>query len=153
MTPDELAAHNTEAFITYYELEDNTAQRNTIIGLYYAFTTLSTVGFGDFAPRTNGERAIGSFILISGVAMFSYLMGNFIDILGTWDEINSDFDDGDTLSKFFGTLRHFNQGDDLRYDLKKDIEKHFDYYWSNNTNQAFINTSDLNLLNKLPIQV
>lgn len=51
-----LKAHNTESFLTYYELEDNDARRNTIVGLYFAFTTLSTVGFGDYAPRSNVER-------------------------------------------------------------------------------------------------
>jgi hypothetical protein len=84
MNDEELAAHNTETFMSYYELEDNNSIRNTIIGLYFGFTTLSTVGFGDYAPRSNVERGIGAFILISGVAMFSFLMGNFIDILGTY---------------------------------------------------------------------
>jgi hypothetical protein len=49
--------------------------------IYYAFTTLSTVGFGDFFPSSNSERALCSFILLGGVAIFSYIMGNFIEIL------------------------------------------------------------------------
>ena len=149
----QLDAHNTEAFIDYYELENNDAIRNTIIGLYFSFTTLSTVGFGDYTPRSNVERAIGSFILISGVAMFSFLMGNFIEILGTWDDLKADFDDGDTLARFFGTLRHFNEDDDIEFTIKRDIEAFFDYYWSNNTNQAFSEEQDIYLFNKLPIAV
>jgi hypothetical protein len=39
------------------------------------------VGFGDFAPRGNEERFYGAFMLLFGVAIFSYIMGNFIDIL------------------------------------------------------------------------
>jgi hypothetical protein len=128
-----LEAHNTEAFISYYELKDDTAQRKLIVGLYFGFTTLSTVGFGDYAPRSNVERAIGAFILISGVAMFSYLMGNFIDILGTYNDLNADLDDGDNLSKFFGTMKHFNDGDDINLSLKMEIENFFQYYWSNST--------------------
>jgi hypothetical protein len=72
--------------------------------VYFAFTTLSTVGFGDLTPRSDIERAMGSFILISGVAMFSFLMGNFIQILGSYTTLNADLDDGDTLSEFFGML-------------------------------------------------
>jgi hypothetical protein len=71
-------AHNTDTFIEYYGLGENTPTRNTIIGMYYAFTTLATVGFGDYAPRSNFERGLGSFVLISGTAMFSFLLGNFI---------------------------------------------------------------------------
>jgi hypothetical protein len=78
------ANDNPERFLDKYELEGLSAKRLSIIGLYFAFTTLSTVGFGDYTPRSNTERSIGAFILISGVAMFSYLMGNLIEILGSY---------------------------------------------------------------------
>jgi hypothetical protein len=84
MTPDEFLMANTDEFIPFYELEGNTPTENTIIGFYFAITTLSTVGFGDYAPRSDYERGIGTFILISGVMMFSYLMGSFIDILSSY---------------------------------------------------------------------
>ena len=68
-------------FHKYYEINDNQASRNLLIGVYFAFTSLSTVGFGDYSPRGNIERAFGAFMLLFGVAIFSYIMGNFIDIL------------------------------------------------------------------------
>lgn len=115
-------------------MEDNDPLRNSIIGLYFGFTTLSTVGFGDFSPRSDIERAMGSFILISGVAMFSFLMGNFIEILGTYNTLNSDLDDGDTLARFFGTMVHFNMGEPMDINVKREIETHFDYLWKNDKN-------------------
>jgi hypothetical protein len=63
----------------------NTDARVTIIMMYFAFTSLSTVGFGDFNPRSNSERLFCAFILLFGVAIFSYIMGIFIEILGTYD--------------------------------------------------------------------
>ena len=42
---------------------------------------MSTVGFGDYHPRSNVERAVGAAILFIGVAVFSYIMGNFSEIL------------------------------------------------------------------------
>ena len=48
---------------------------------YFAFTSLSTVGFGDFHPRSDYERIFASFILISGVSMFSYIMSKFIEMM------------------------------------------------------------------------
>lgn len=80
-TEKELEKMNKDYFLEYYELEDNSPFENTVVGLYFAFTTLSTVGFGDYAPRSNVERASGAFVLLAGVAIFSYLMGNFIEIL------------------------------------------------------------------------
>lgn len=52
-----------------------------MIVIYYAFTTLSTVGFGDFNPKSEVERIVTIIVLLLGVASFSYIMGQFIDIL------------------------------------------------------------------------
>jgi hypothetical protein len=49
--------------------------------IYYAFTSLSTVGFGDYHPRADEERIFIAFLLVIGVATFSYIMGIFISIL------------------------------------------------------------------------
>ena len=48
---------------------------------YYAITTLSTVGYGDLYPINNIEKIVGIFIMLIGVAYFSFIMGNFIDII------------------------------------------------------------------------
>lgn len=42
--------------------------------MYFAMTSLSTVGFGDFYPKNSYERLIGSIILLSGVTIFSTVM-------------------------------------------------------------------------------
>ena len=75
------AAENESTFIVYYKLQEKTNGQILIILTYFAFTSLSTVGFGDYAPRSNLERLVGAFMLLSGVAIFSYIMGNFIDIM------------------------------------------------------------------------
>ena len=49
--------------------------------IYFFFTSLSTVGFGDFHPRSNDERILGVFVLLFGVMIFSSMMGNFIEII------------------------------------------------------------------------
>ena len=46
--------------------------------IYYAFTSLSTVGFGDYNPRSDSERLFIAMVLLFGVLTFSYVMGNFI---------------------------------------------------------------------------
>ena len=42
---------------------------------YYAFTSLSTVGFGDYHPMNSIERGVCIPILVFGVMIFSYMMG------------------------------------------------------------------------------
>ena len=49
--------------------------------IYFTFTTLATVGFGDYNPKADEERLFVVIIFLSGVSIFSYLMGIFIEIL------------------------------------------------------------------------
>ena len=58
-----------------------TPKENVILVIYYAFTSLSTVGFGDFHPRGNFERVACALILMLGVSVFSAVMGIFIEIV------------------------------------------------------------------------
>lgn len=69
--------NTTDSFITIY-MENKNAYEKAIGMTYYAFTSLATVGFGDMRPFNDAERALVAFILLFGVAIFSYVMGNFI---------------------------------------------------------------------------
>ena len=75
-----------------------------IILTYFAFTSLTTVGFGDYAPKGDAERLFIAMVLLFGVAMFSYVMGNFVNILSQANIINSDIDEHEDLSRFFGLM-------------------------------------------------
>ena len=71
-------------FITYEShgmLDDVSEFRWTLIAFYFAITSLSTVGFGDFTPRSDIERIIGAFMLLGGVLIFSNCMNNFIEFI------------------------------------------------------------------------
>jgi len=104
--------------------------------MYFAFTTLSTVGFGDIKPITNTERMIGSFILLFGVAVFSFIMGNFIEMLMEFKIVTSENEDNSNLTRWFGLLARFNKGRPLPKEMQFKIEEYFNYYWQNDRNYA-----------------
>ena len=84
-------------------------QLSSIIQLmYFAFTTLSTVGLGDMHPRSDEERLIGSMVLLFGVAVTSFIMENLNKMLFKFQEINQNFEQDHKLSQFFGTIERFN---------------------------------------------
>jgi len=120
-----------ELFLSFFGFESKNVIEMLIISTYFALTSLSTVGFGDFTPRGNVERFIGAFILLFGVAIFSLVMGNLIDILGSFKEFHQDIGDGEALSQFFGTIKYFNQQQGLNLELRKNIEEFFNYRWAN----------------------
>ncbi len=80
----------TFTFQNEYSLPDKTDLENLIIVVYFALTTLSTVGFGDYNPKSDFERVVACFILLIGVAVFSFLMSNFIDILLSYKTVTAE---------------------------------------------------------------
>jgi len=82
-------------FIDKFDLHDNHKYNNAGRGILltdFAFTSLSTVGFGDIHPRSNAERIICAMILLFGVAIQSYIMGEFIDILSQFQRLNEEIE-------------------------------------------------------------
>ena len=56
-------------------------QKRVLINTYFAFTTLSSVGFGDYYPVSVVERAIFTMVFLFGVALFSFIMGELQNML------------------------------------------------------------------------
>jgi hypothetical protein len=77
----ELELINSQTFFTYYEIKKKSDIESFILMLYYSFTTLSTIGFGDYHPVSDEERIIVVCGLLFGVMIFSFSMGVFIQIL------------------------------------------------------------------------
>ena len=55
--------------------------KNLVKVWYYGLTTLSTIGYGDFTPKSVPEKFIVSFLMMVGVILFSFIMGNLIEIM------------------------------------------------------------------------
>jgi hypothetical protein len=91
-------------FYLCYGLESDSNYEYALKMYYFGFTTLSTVGFGDFHPKSNAERVFIGFCLLFGVAIFSTIMGNFLEIIDSFKEFDADIDEGHNLIRFFNIL-------------------------------------------------
>ena len=119
-------------FLAYYGIEDydfrsglkelDSLDSQSIVVMYWAFTTLSTVGFGDYNPRSDAERLMCAFFMLFGVAIFSYIMGIFIEILDQFRTVNADLDDGDRLTHFFGLLKFYNGNRPVNHGFRHKLE-------------------------------
>ena len=65
-----------------------TNSHNMVLLMYFSYTTLSTVGFGDFNPRSDYERLLCILILLLGVGIFALILGNFKEILERFQKID-----------------------------------------------------------------
>ena len=116
---------------------------------YFAITTLSTIGFGDFTPVSSIERILASIILMFGVTVFSFIMGQFIEILMNYKSLWNVGQHKD-LSKWIALLSRFNNGNPLNKEIITKIEDFFDYYWEHNRLAAVRTEADLRFMEELP---
>ena len=84
-------------FQKLHNLDERQSAEVLLIMLYWAFTTLSTIGLGDYYPVSNHERSVMCVGFILGVAMFSVIMKMFIRILNKMLKLNEKPGEGNKL--------------------------------------------------------
>ena len=100
-----------------------------LISMYFAFTTLSTIGLGDYHPVSNTERLVGSFVILIGVAMFSYILSELLNSFDLINEIEKPFGDEKDLDKFFITLKRFNYNQPIKKEIQQEIRDFMKRKW------------------------
>ncbi|MDH3252717.1 MAG: cyclic nucleotide-binding domain-containing protein [Ignavibacteria bacterium] len=94
-----------------------------ISALYWCISTLSSVGYGDIVPRTTAEQIYSIGVMIVGVAMYSYIIGNVATILAGIQPARTRYKENmDKLSSF---MRYRN----IPASLQKRIQDYFSYSW------------------------
>ena len=64
--------------IAFYAAENgiNAAVRSPIDALWWGLVTMTTVGYGDIAPRTDEGRIAAAVLLILGIALYSAIIAS-----------------------------------------------------------------------------
>jgi hypothetical protein len=56
-----------------------------LASLYWAFTTMSTVGYGDITAKTDLEKFLAITLMLFGVCFFSFVIGSLSSIFNRID--------------------------------------------------------------------
>ncbi|EGB12308.1 hypothetical protein AURANDRAFT_9605, partial [Aureococcus anophagefferens] len=51
-------------------------RRRYLAAMYWAFTTMTTVGYGDITPAGDMERIYAIFAMLMGVSFYSYIIAS-----------------------------------------------------------------------------
>lgn len=113
-----------------------------LVSSYFASTTLSTVGFGDYYPVSDVERLVGSFFLLFGVAIFSYFMGELTEMMIKYDRLDNEVEEEEDLDKFLGVIKMFNDGNNLDQELTAKIRDFMRFKWRNDRNYFLADPAD-----------
>ena len=151
-TEEDMLSENENAqkinFISFNELNLLSENHKLIVSCYFALTTLSTVGYGDYYPVSNIERVVTVCVMLMGVAFFSFIMGSFIEIISSYDKKMGVVDKSGDLHNWLSLLTRFNNSSLTPKPVSKEIESNFVYFWENDRLSCL--TQDEQYLEALP---
>lgn len=126
-------------------------EQKALVLAYFASTTLTTIGLGDYVPKSNFERLIGTLMMISGIAMFSMMNSKVERAINKLRHITSPLNEvQNELESFFGVLKRFNGNCPIEKSLRMDIENFFEFRWEKDKTQALKTQQDRHIFEQLP---
>jgi len=100
---------------------DNQTRYTTAI--YWSVQTLSTVGYGDITPKTNPQRFFAVCVMLFGVGVYSYVIGNVASLLANIDPAKAHHIENLERLTAFMTYR------ELPHSLQQRIRNYYNYLW------------------------
>jgi Cyclic nucleotide-binding domain/Ion channel len=98
---------------------------NYLRALYWCITTLATVGYGDVVPTTNAQMVYAMVVMLIGVGVYGYVIGNVANLLANIDMAKAHYHANmERLSTF---LNYRN----IPPDLQRRIYTYYTYLWEN----------------------
>ena len=77
-----------EGWVTQNEFDDLPPFSLYLTALYFTFTTISTVGFGDISGGATSEKLYCILILFIGVLAYSFIAGSITSIIISYESTN-----------------------------------------------------------------
>eukprot|EP01083_Nonionella_stella_P064890 169591_1 len=73
------------------QLDSSSVSHTYIAALYWSLTTMTSIGYGDVAPKTPSERIFGIFGMICGAVLFGHFMGNVLAVVADMSPAENEF--------------------------------------------------------------
>lgn len=106
------------------EVENATPGTQYIRSLYWAITTMTTVGYGDIIPRRNVEYVFTSIMMLIGASLYAYIIGNIASIFSNLDSAKA---------AFWNKMEAANQylrSRQVPHELNARVRDYYDYIWA-----------------------
>lgn len=110
--------------------------------VYWSFTTLTTVGYGDISAKTPPQMMFAAFTQILGVGVFGFVLSNVASLLSRLDAAREHhMDNLDQMESFMNSHQ-------LPVQLKSKIRGYYHHLWKNHRGY-----SDRGILDSLPQKI
>lgn len=113
-----------------------------IKGVYWAFTTLTTVGYGDISAKTNPQMIYACLVQVIGVGVFGYVLSNVASLLARNDAAREHhMNNLDRVELYMNTH-------EIPGPLRSKIRSYYHYMWHNKKGYQ-----DNSILEDLPVKI
>jgi hyperpolarization activated cyclic nucleotide-gated potassium channel 1 len=129
-----------DAWVAQNELMDSSIGHKYVSSMYWAFQTLTTVGYGDVISITVYERVVSLIWIVFGVIFYSFTIGSLQSIIRSFDSSAQE------LQMKQNTLQEFSKRVKLPDETKLKIEK----FLENNKNNQKQMSEGIELIRDLP---
>jgi len=96
-----------------------------LTSVYWAFSTLSTVGYGDISAESTWELAFSLVMMIGGVVFYSAIAGSVVGVINNFNAEQKE------MNKKRENLNKFCKDHVLEKDLKKKLFDHLEFSFHN----------------------
>jgi hypothetical protein len=93
--------------------------------LYWCITTLATVGYGDIVPKTNPQTVYAMVVMLLGVGVYGYVIGNVTSVIANIDLAKRHY-----LEKM-ESLAAFMRYRNIPPRLQRRLRDYYAYLWEN----------------------
>lgn len=76
---------NPDTWVVRYNYSDSDKETLYITSVYWAFTTLTTVGYGDLSPNTIAEKVIAVIWMLAGLYFLGFTIGSLSTLAASID--------------------------------------------------------------------
>lgn len=106
---------------------DATPDVQYLYAVYWALTTLTTVGYGDITPTNNLERVYSLFALLTGALVFGYMLSSIGSLVAAIDRQAA------MSEEKMDEVKEYMRWRKLPRDLVGRLRRYYQYYYSRKT--------------------
>ncbi|CAK9022743.1 unnamed protein product [Durusdinium trenchii] len=103
----------------WYDVTDDF--KKYVAAIYWVFTTMTTVGYGDFFPMNNWERAFAVVVMIIGATVFGYIVGSVAEMASNTRQKPS--------AQHIFTMRQYCEEHGFHQKVIQSIRRHYDFWF------------------------
>ena len=129
-----LEGFGPDTWVVRIQMNDMDSAAIYLAAIYWAFSSLTTVGYGDIASQTDLERIVAIIWMCFGVAFYSFTIGNLTSLVSQIDTKEK------ALAQRIQYINSFAQETHLPREMRQRLRKVFEY---NNTKISFESVSHI----------